>query len=88
MARKSHEELEKELIEAKKEIKVGGVYKHFKNADSRYKVVSLAFTESDEKLAVVYQNIKEPNLVFIKPFDTWFDEKDFEGKIVRRFEEV
>lgn len=90
MAHTPYSKLAEKLQEAKKKVKVGGIYFHHKNPDVLYKVIDLAFQESDESLCVVYHNLENSEIIFVRNLE---GEKGFltpervNEKEIKRFEE-
>jgi hypothetical protein len=84
---KSQEQLEKELQEARQKIQMGALYRHYKNK-KLYKPVYLATQESDNEMAVVYQQQYGGRLLFTRPISQWLETVDLEGKKLARFEKV
>lgn len=82
---KTFEDLEKELNEAKKAVKIGGTYSNYKSPRNLYKVVALGTQEATEKLCVIYQSEDERKLLFVRDLDNWLDKPDVDGTKVERF---
>lgn len=63
-----------------------GYYKHYKG--NIYKVLNVGLhTETMEKM-VVYQDVADSTKIWIRPASMWNDEIEFNGKTVKRFEEL
>lgn len=71
MPHKSHLIIEKELEIAKTQVKVGGIYSHYKNPEHLVKVIALGTQEATDKLCVIYQEVANKNLVFVRDLDIW-----------------
>lgn len=73
----------------KTEIKVGGVYRHFRNKQL-YKVIALAkHTETLEDVVVcecLYENPESK--IWVRPRSMWFEEVTHEGVKQARFQAV
>ena len=82
---KSHQQLEQELAEAAKLIKVGASYQHYKDPNKIYKVLQLATQEWDDELCVVYQAQYGSGLYFVRSLKEWLDQVKWEGRPVPRF---
>lgn len=72
--KKTQEELEIELIEAEKMIKIGSRYSHFKRPDRTYKVVGLGIQERTEKICVIYQAEYGRKLIFVRDLESWLEQ--------------
>lgn len=90
MAHTPYSELKKIKSAALKKVKVGGIYYHHKNPNVFYKVIDIAFQESDESLCVIYHNVENPEVIFVRNLE---GEKGFltpeiiDGKEIKRFKE-
>lgn len=82
---KTHEALENELQETAKQIRVGGIYAHFKNPDHHYKVIALAHQEATDKVCVVYQTLYGNKLLFVRDAASWLETPIVNGEKVPRF---
>ncbi len=71
MPNKSHEELEKELAAAKGQVKIGGIYVHYKNPDAFYKVIGLGIQEATDTVCVIYQAEYNKELIFVRDLVDW-----------------
>ena len=73
-----------------REIKAGAVYRHFKG--NKYKVIGLARHTETEELCVVYQPLYGEGGLWVRPYDMFASEVDYEKypdvKQKYRFEEV
>ncbi len=74
MAHKGHEAIGKEIDDAKKRVKIGGIYSHYKNPDMLYEVIGFAVQESTDKLCVIYQAKYGKKLTFVRDLDSWLEE--------------
>ncbi len=82
----SEEELLFRLREAESKVEVGAFYSHYRDPKSRYKVLGLGIIESKQETAVIYQ--KESGTVWIRPFSSWCEKIEIEGKEVLRFQKI
>lgn len=82
---KSHDQLESELEEAKKLVKIGGIYTHFKNPEHHYKIIDVAIQEATDKVCIIYQTLYGKKLLFIRDLDSWISQPEVDGKKVDRF---
>lgn len=73
MSHKNHQTLEKELKIAKKRVKIGGIYSHYKNPKHLVKVITIGTQEATDKLCVIYQEVSNENLIFVRDLDVWLE---------------
>ena len=85
---RTHDDIEKELQEARKHIKIGGTYSHYKNPQNLYKVIFLATQEETDKICVIYQSEYGKKLLFVRDLDSWLDNPEVNGEKVERFKLV
>lgn len=88
MSHKTHEEIEKELREAKKLIKLGGLYSHYKKPERLYKIIGFATQEASDKICVIYQAEYGKKLIFVRDLDSWLNSTLVNGKKITRFKQV
>jgi hypothetical protein len=65
-----------------KDIKIGGIYRHFKG--TKVRVISEALHSETKEPFVVYVHL-EDNCTWIRPKEMFLEEVEFEGKKVKRF---
>ena len=70
MPHKSHEQVGREIADAGQQVKVGGVYAHYKNRDNHYKVIGFGIQEATDKICVIYQGF-DNKLLFVRDLDDW-----------------
>lgn len=85
---KSHDEILREIDEAKKKIELGATYVHYKGADKKYAVKEFAVIEATDELAVVYQSQYGEKLTFVRPVSVWLENVEWQGKTVPRFRKI
>ena len=73
---KTHKDIETEIIEAKKLVKIGGIYSHYKNPAHHYKVITLAMQEATDKLCVIYETQYGKKLLFVRDLDNWLTQPE------------
>ncbi|MDE1860564.1 MAG: DUF1653 domain-containing protein [Candidatus Micrarchaeota archaeon] len=71
---KDHEVLARELEAARKQVRIGGTYSHYKNPDRLYKVIGLGVQEVDDGICVIYQAQYGKELIFVRDLDDWVKE--------------
>lgn len=65
-----------------------GTYVHYKNRQ-RYEAVGIALqTETEEKLVIYKPLYKNDYELFARPYDMFFGDVEFEGKMVKRFQKI
>ncbi len=85
MPHKSLEQLDQELLIAKNQIKVNGIYSHYKNPDNLYKVSDLAVQEATDKICVIYEALYHSGVTFVRDLDNWLEQVEIDGQKVDRF---
>ena len=55
-------------------MKVGGIYSHYKNPEHKVMVVAIGLQEATGRLCVIYQDIANEKLVFVRDLDVWLEE--------------
>lgn len=88
MPHKPQDQLQKELAEAGKLIKIGDYYKHFKNPDHLYHVEFLGFLESNDEVCVGYRGLYGHKFLFIRPLNIFLEKVKVRGKAMARFKKV
>lgn len=90
MSHTSYNKLQEKIKEASKKVKVGGMYHHWKDPNTHYKVIEIGFTEWDENIVVIYQDVNS-NITWIRRLkgeDGWLEPVNTESSDKRRFVEV
>lgn len=85
---KNRDQLHWEIDEAKKKVKIGGKYSHYKYPENTYEVINLGFIEATDDVCVVYHAMYDQELVFVRPLKSWLETPEWEGKKVARFKLV
>lgn len=70
MSRKPLQEIENELESAKRKVKIGEIYSHYKDEKHLVKVIDVGVQEATEKICVIYQDIAT-KLIFVRDLDIW-----------------
>lgn len=86
--KKSYEQIKQELAEAFAKIEVGAIYAHYKHPELPYMIKGFAVWEATDEVAVLYQPLHEPEVVFVRPLKVWLETVDWEGKTMPRFVKV
>ncbi|HXF29674.1 MAG TPA: DUF1653 domain-containing protein [Chlamydiales bacterium] len=80
------------LATAKKKVKAGEKYVHYKSPEKPYTILNVALLEADTEPCVVYESAEDDNhgdkLVWVRPFSSFFAEVETDGKMVSRFKKV
>ena len=82
---KSQDILIKELEKGYLKVKINGLYYHYKNPKNIYKVITLAITESNDSLSVIYEAQYGDKLIFVRPLISWLDKVEWNNKVTDRF---
>lgn len=69
-----------------RQIKPGQKYRHFKG--NEYLVLHLARHSETEEQMVVYQALYGERGIWVRPLEMFLDQKEVDGKLVNRFEEL
>lgn len=86
MTQVAHEELNKKIEEATKQVVIGGVYRHYKYPERKYFVERIAIQEASLKPCVLYKDIASISAPsFVRDLDSWLETVEWEGKMVPRF---
>jgi len=87
--RASFEDLRIELTELAEEVAIGGLYRHYKNIDSRYIVKALCVLKESDVIAVRYSPAAAQDIDYICPVSEWLESVEkSEGETVQRYELV
>jgi hypothetical protein len=70
------------------DIRVGGLYTHYRDKSKLYKVLHLGFLEENETPCVVYQNT-DTGIVWVRATSSWLEMvKLKDNQVIPRFEQV
>lgn len=81
----SDTELAKRLRDAHEQVVVGARYAHYKDTTKTYLVEGLALAEADESVQVIYRAEYGAEVLFTRPLESWLEDVESGGKIVKRF---
>jgi hypothetical protein len=84
--KESTEALKQKIADAKKQVSVGGKYKHYKG--NFYNVIDIAIMESDTELCVIYEADYAPGLLFVRPLQNWLEQVEADGGVSQRFQKI
>jgi hypothetical protein len=82
---KNHQQLHQELVEARQQVSIGGIYAHYKFPENTYQVTGLGILEATDEVCVLYQATYDPELVFVRPLSSWLETPTWNGQKVERF---
>lgn len=86
MSQISHEELNKKIEAASKQVVIGGLYRHYKYPERKYFVENICIQEATEKICVVYKDVATLGAPsFVRDLDSWLETVEWEGKTIPRF---
>ncbi|MDR0957575.1 MAG: DUF1653 domain-containing protein [Candidatus Nomurabacteria bacterium] len=86
MAHLSLEDLQKTRADVEKTLKIGDIYRHYKNGHL-YKIHSLSVREEDDAFSVNYEDV-ETNMIFNRKVDSFLQKVEKDAKIVPRFAKI
>lgn len=67
-------------------MKPQGIYRHYKGTE--YEVLGTGIhTETEEKM-VIYRSIEEPEKVWLRPYDMFFETVTIDGEGIPRFKKI
>lgn len=85
----SFDELQEKLAQARTSVEEGTLYRHYRSAESRYRVLRLALQEDTEEPCVVYESLQSPGLVWVRNLSDWEAEVALlNGGSMKRFEQI
>lgn len=79
--------LQKSINDAKKKIKIGGIYRHYKSGDL-YRVLDLGIIEGTDRVCVIYEAQYGRKIVWVRDADSFNEKVSYLGKDVSRFQLV
>ena len=85
MAHRTFEELEDEINTSDAKSYIGRKCFHYKDPEKHYEILDVVIIEESEEVALMYASSRYPELKWIRPFKEFFDDKEIEGKTVKRF---
>lgn len=68
MSHSSYSDLKERIQDSSVKVKVGGLYYHWKDPKTHYKVIAIGLNESDESIVVIYQNI-DNQIVWVRALE-------------------
>lgn len=82
------DELHKQIEKATTQVRINGLYAHYKNLSLHYKVLHIAVEEATDDPCVIYQAQYGDNLIFVRPLKNWLETVEANGKSMLRFTKV
>lgn len=70
------------------DLKAGDLYYHYKDPSTQYRILYCALQEADEATCVVYQNVQQPDLVWVRNLSSWNEQVVVNGMLEARFRPV
>lgn len=64
-----------------------GIYRHYKRG-TEYRILAVAKDHETFEEQVVYQDIAEPEKIWVRPLVMFIEEVEYEGKTVPRFTHI
>jgi len=86
--KKSYEQLRQELADAATKVNVGDMYGHYKHPDKPYCIKGFCVLEANDEVAVMYEPVDQPGVVFVRPVSVWLEAVEWNGTIVPRFTKI
>lgn len=85
MSHRSSEELKQDLLEAQKQVRIHGQYRHYKG--QQYLVVGLVVIESTDKAGVLYraEYTGFEDIVFLRPLEEFLSSVETNEGVAARF---
>lgn len=85
MSHRSSEELRQDLLEAQKQVRIHGRYRHYKG--QQYLVVGLVVIESTDKVGVLYraEYAGFEDIVFLRPLEEFLSSVETNEGVAARF---
>lgn len=83
----THSQLLQLLNQAKKQVKIDGIYTHYQNPSHQYRVKDIAIIEESEEVGIIYEALY-PELegtTWIRPLKNFTENIRINAKIVPRF---
>src|SRR5437667_12341116 len=81
----SEAELETLIGNASRQVKIGGIYAHYKKPENLYTVIDLAILTETNEVGVVYRAECRKRLLLVRPLPIWLQQAEVGGKQVARF---
>ena len=77
-------ELHDKIKKAKQNVKIGGIYHHYRNPKLKYEVLNVGLDEVSTEPAVIYKALYN-NLIWVRRISVWCDQIEYKGKKISRF---
>jgi hypothetical protein len=81
-------DLQNKLKAAREQIQVGQKYAHYRSKDKAYLVLQIALLEAEVEPCVVYQDLHDLNLIWVRPLKSFCETVEASGKMVPRFQKI
>ena len=88
MSHCSQDELTKTVNQANKLVKVGEIYRHYKDSNLKYEIKEIGIFEETEQPCVVYQALYGDKILWIRTLENFTEFIEIDRKKVRRFIKV
>lgn len=89
MKKTPQKELSEKLTDAKKLVKIGGKYTHYKNPNQKYTVIAIGLLEENEEPCVIYQAEYGEKIVWVRNLTNFTEMvENTEGEMVPRFQSM
>ena len=80
--------LQTTLKNAKQKVQAGQKYVHYRSQEKKYLVLQVALLEADCEPCVVYQDLSDNDLIWVRPLQSFCELVEVSGKMVPRFQKI
>lgn len=87
MAHPPVEEILEKINQAKSQIEIGSKYYHYKHPDFLYTIIDIVVEEASDEPMVIYKG-QGDGLTFARPYKSFIEQVEVEGKMIARFSKV
>ncbi len=85
VAHTSEQVLIDKCIRSSADIEVGAVYYHYRNPQVLYKILYIGLLEATEEPCVIYQNMDNLKLIWVRAISSWQEPVMIDGRLNARF---
>ncbi|MDQ6986111.1 MAG: DUF1653 domain-containing protein [Candidatus Dojkabacteria bacterium] len=81
----SYKELNQKIKEAKGILPIGTKWTHYKNEKVVYIILDICIHEEDEAISVIYSSEENPEIKWIRKFESFIGTVEKDGNSISRF---